>query len=252
MTEYVQLSTTQRVMTVTLSRPEKKNAITQDMYGVMAQAIRDYQDNDDVRALVITGTGDFFTSGNDLQDFAKGPSGDGLPPVVQFLQAISTCVKPVIGAVNGPGIGVGLTMLLHCDLVFAAESATLSAPFVSLGLVPEAASSLLLPEAVGQAVANDIFMTGRALTAQEAMDFGLVSRVFDDAGFADAVAEIALGVANSAPIAMQRTKSLVRHRGEAIATQMQKESVLFAEQLASPEFAESVAAKMQKRAAVFN
>jgi len=222
------------------------------MYAALAGAIREYQTSDDARALVISGEGDYFTSGNDLRDFANGSDGDETPPVVQFLEAISTCPKPVIGAVNGPAIGVGLTMLLHCDLVFAAETATLSAPFVGLGLVPEAASSMLLPEVVGPAVANDIFMTGRALTAQEALQFGLVSRVFSEDELSDAVAEIATQVARSAPMALKRTKSLVRSQNDAIAGRMKAESKLFSEQLASPDFAESVAAKMQGRAPVFS
>ncbi|QYJ07470.1 enoyl-CoA hydratase [Qipengyuania flava] len=251
MTQHVRIATEDRVTTVTLTRPEKKNAITQAMYGEMAEAIRAYGAGDEARAFVITGEGDYFTSGNDLQDFARGSSSDSKPPVVQFLEAVSTCEKPLIAAVNGPAIGVGLTMLLHCDLVFAAESATLSAPFVKLGLVPEAASSLLLPEAVGQAVANDIFLTGRALTADEALKFGLVSRVYTDGELQGAVDEVARLVAGSAPNAVKRTKSLVRDRHEAIAAQMQREGALFADQLASPDFAECVAAMMQKRAPVF-
>ena len=251
MTEHVRISTTDRVTHVVLARPEKKNAITQAMYGSMAQAIREYSAGDDARALVITGEGDYFTSGNDLQDFARGADGDGPPPVVQFLNAIASCEKPLIAAVNGPAIGVGLTMLLHCDLVYAARGATLSAPFVKLGLVPEAASSLLLPEAVGQAMANDIFMTGRALSADEALQFGLVARVFDDTELADGVGEIALHVANSAPNALRLTKSLVRHRGAEISAQMEREGRLFSDQLGSPDFAESVAAMMQKRAPVY-
>ena len=199
----------------------------------------------------LPGEGDYFTSGNDLQDFARGADGDGPPPVVQFLHAIASCEKPLIAAVNGPAIGVGLTMLLHCDLVYAARGATLSAPFVKLGLVPEAASSLLLPEAVGQAVANDIFMPGRALSADEALQFGLVARVFDDTELADGVGEIALHVANSAPNALRLTKSLIRHRGVEIAAQMEREGKLFSDQLGSPDFAESVAAMMQKRAPVY-
>ncbi|MDJ0644130.1 MAG: enoyl-CoA hydratase [Erythrobacter sp.] len=251
MTKHIRLTTQDMVTTLTFARPEKKNAITQRMYAAMAQAIRDYGEDDGVRAFVITGAGDYFTSGNDLQDFARGTEDGGPPPVVQFLQAISSCEKPIIAAVNGPAIGVGLTMLLHCDLVYAARNATLSAPFVKLGLVPEAASSLLLPKAVGEAVANDIFLTGRALSADEALSFGLVARVFGEDELASEIREIASTVANSAPNSMRRTKSLIRHRGETIAAQMQREGTLFAEQLASPDFAECVAAMMQKRAPVF-
>lgn len=250
MTAHVAISTADRVTTITLQRPDKKNAITQEMYGVMADALVAYAGDDAVRALVITGTGDYFTSGNDLQDFARGGDG-GEPPVKRFLEAIAGCPKPVIAAVNGSAIGVGLTMLLHCDLVFAAEGALLSAPFVKLGLVPEAASSMLLPRAVGMAVANDIFMTGRALTASEALTFGLVARVLPADEFPQAVAALAKVVAGSAPNAAKHTKALVRGEAEPVGARMIREGALFASQLASPEFAESVAAMMQKRVPVY-
>lgn len=250
MTAHVAISTADRVTTITLQRPDKKNAITQEMYGVMADALVAYAGDDAVRALVITGTGDYFTSGNDLQDFARGGDG-GEPPVKRFLEAIAGCPKPVIAAVNGSAIGVGLTMLLHCDLVFAAEGALLSAPFVKLGLVPEAASSMLLPRAVGMAVANDIFMTGRALTASEALTFGLVARVLPADEFPQAVAALAKVVAASAPNAAKHTKALVRGEAEPVGARMIREGALFASQLASPEFAESVAAMMQKRVPVY-
>jgi enoyl-CoA hydratase/carnithine racemase len=163
------------------------------------------------------------------------------------LNAISSCPKPIIASVNGLAIGVGLTMLLHCDLVYAGESALLSAPFVSLGLVPEAASSLLLPQAVGPAVANDIFLTGRRLTAQEAHDYGLVSRVFPDDALAEGVAEIAQNVAASSPTALKRSKALIRHELDHIRAHMATEGKAFGEQLRTPDFAESVAALKEKR-----
>lgn len=252
MTDQILIETADRITTVTINRPEKRGAINQAMYAAMADALIQYGSDDDVRALVITGAGEYFTSGNDLADFSTGGGeGDELPPVARFLDAIQTCEKPVIGAVNGPAIGVGLTMLLHCDLVYAAESATFAAPFVGLGLVPEAASSMLLPAAVGMAVANDVFLTGRALTAEEALHFGLVARVFTAAEFTDKVNELALAVANSAPTAMKRSKALIRYNRDEITAHMHAESRVFREQLLSPDFAESVAAKMQKRPAAF-
>ena len=252
MTDHITQSLENRVLTLTINRPERKNALTQAMYGALADAINAANDDKAIRAIIITGEGDMFTAGNDLTDFASDSErSSGEPPVTRFLNGIRDAETPLIAAVNGPAVGVGLTMLLHCDLVYAARSATLSAPFVKLGLVPEAASSLLLPEAVGQAVANDIFMTGRALSADEALQFGLVARVFDDTELADGVGEIALHVANSAPNALRLTKSLVRHRGSEIAAQMEREGKLFSDQLGSPDFAESVAAMMQKRAPVY-
>ncbi len=251
MTDHIRIETADRLTTVSFDRPEKKNAITQDMYQAMADAVNGYASDDSARALMFTGIGDYFTSGNDLQDFAMGPRGDGLPPVVQFLHAIKDCPKPLIAAVNGPAIGVGLTLTLHCDLVYCATSATFAAPFVKLGLVPEAASSMLLPAIIGMAAANDVFMTGRTLTSEEALRMGLVSRVFEDDVFAAETGALAQLVANAAPNAMRHSKALVRTQNEAITECMNVEGEIFAAQLKSSEFGESVAAMMAKRPAVY-
>lgn len=255
MTDYIRIEQGDRLITVTFNRPEKRNAITQEMYQAMADAVNGYAADNENRALMITGVGAgdgaYFTAGNDLQDFAMGSRSEGLPPVVQFLHAIKDCPKPLIAAVNGPAIGVGLTLTLHCDLVYAAQSATFSAPFVKLGLVPEAASSMLLPAAIGMAAANDVFMTGRTLTSDEALRMGLVSRVFDDGDFHACALELARTVADAAPNAMRHAKALVRSQNAAITERMNAESEIFATQLQSPEFSESVAAMMAKRPAVY-
>ena len=247
MTDHITVHTEDRVTTVTITRPDKRNAITQAMYGKMADALEAYATQDEARALVLTGAEDYFTAGNDLKDFSMSDRAEDIPPVGRFLNGISTCPKPVIAAVNGPAIGVGLTMLLHCDLVYAAESATFDAPFVKLGLVPEAASSMLLSASVGMAVANDILLAGRKLTAQEAHDYGLVSRVFADGDLMAETRKIALHIAASAPVALKRSKALIRNQREQVAAQMAAEGKVFVEQLRSPEFAETVAAIMQKR-----
>lgn len=251
MTGNIKLHTAERVTTMTIARPEKRNAITQDMYAAMADALEDYAQSEDVRAFVITGAEDYFTSGNDLQDFAKGAKNDGVPPVIRFLTAISTCPKPLIAAVNGPAIGVGVTLLLHCDLIVISATATFSTPFVQLALVPEAASSLLLPATVGMAVANDMFLANRVLDADEAIRFGLASRVFAFNDLLTETGKIAAQLGDAAPHSIIKTKSLIRHGREQMTNQMEKESVLFAEQLKSPEFAEVVTAKIQKRAPAF-
>ncbi|QBF33669.1 enoyl-CoA hydratase [Thalassococcus sp. S3] len=252
MSEHILIDRQDRVTTLTLSREDKKNAITQAMYATLADEIAAYGTDDSTRALMITGVGDVFTAGNDLADFSMGGGNGGdVPPVVRFLTEISTCPKPIIAAVNGLAIGVGLTMLLHCDLVYASESARLSAPFVGLGLVPEAASSLLLPAAVGMAVANDIFLTGRQLTAEEAHQYGLVARVFPDADLQTETRALAHRVAASAPEAVKHAKALVRTQRDRIAKQMETEGHIFAAQLRSPEFAESVVALREKRAPVY-
>ena len=179
MTDLMNISRNERVLTLEMNRPEKKNALTHAMYAAMADAIRDAQTDSKTGAVLICAAGDFFTAGNDLADFQSGmPSGK--PPVIHFLEAIRDAEKPLFAAVNGPAVGIGLTMLLHCDLSFAAKSATFSAPFTKVGLVPEAASSLLLPQTVGLAMANDILLTGRTITADEALSCGLISRIYED------------------------------------------------------------------------
>ena len=248
MSEHIRISRAERVVTLTIDRQDKKNALTQEMYGAMADVLEAYGASDEDRALVITGAGEMFTAGNDLGDFAKGDREAEVPPVWRFLGALSNCPKPVIAAVNGPGIGIGLTMLLHCDLVYAGQSASLGAPFVKLGLVPEAASSMLLPACVGMAVANDILLAGRVLSAAEAERHGLVARVFADADLQAEVGKIALGVARSAPTSLRLSKQLIRNQRAAVAAPMAAEGKLFAAQLQAPEFAESVAAMAEKRA----
>src|SRR5215469_12087114 len=161
-----------RVAQVTIDRPAKKNALTQAMYQRMADALLESDSDPDVGAVVISGVADVFTAGNDLADFTAGNS---LDETHRFLDAISTVHVPLIAAVNGLAIGVGLTLLLHCDLVFVEPTADLSAPFVALGLVPEAASSLLLPRVVGERRAAEIFLTGRHLSGSEAVEWGMAN-----------------------------------------------------------------------------
>lgn len=251
MTEQILVRQTDRVKILTFNRLEKKNALTQEMYGVLADEIFAYAEESELRALVVTGAGDIFTAGNDLQSFSED---DGPDPnqVLRFLDAISGCPKPMIAAINGPAIGIGLTMLLHFDLCFASESATFSAPFVQLGLVPEAASSVLLPAVVGMAVASDMFVTGRKLSAREALDHGLISRVFSDAELLTEVWQIVADVARSSPTAQRLTKQLVRTDIKRVQEAMDNEWEQFVLQLRSPDFAESMAARLQNRIPVYD
>jgi enoyl-CoA hydratase/carnithine racemase len=138
-----------RVLRLTINRPKLKNALNRALYAVLADALEESQTDDQVRAILLTAKGDTFTAGNDLDDFINPIEESGTPAVIRFLKAISECETPIIVAVNGPAIGIGLTMLLHCDMVYAASNARFRAPFTHVGLVPEAASSLLLPLAVG-------------------------------------------------------------------------------------------------------
>lgn len=251
MTEHVTVERQDRVLVIRFNRPAQLNALTQAMYGTIADGLEEAANDDALRAVVLTGNGDFFTSGNDLNDFATSAP-KGKPPVIRFLEALGSAPKPVIAAVNGPAIGVGLTMLLHCDLIFASETATFRAPFVHVGVVPEAGSSLLLPQAVGMALANDIFLAGRTLTANEALSAGLISRVYSAETLLEETLATAQEVAHLAPNAIRKTKQLVRSGHDTVRRQMELELPLFAEQLQSPEFAESVAAIKEKRAPHFD
>lgn len=251
MSEHIRVEREGRVVTLTIAREDKKNALTQAMYGALADALEAYGAGDEARALVITGAGAMFTAGNDLTDFARGDREAEVPPVWRFLNAIRDCPKPVIAAVNGPAIGVGVTMLLHCDLVYAGEAATFSLPFARLGLVPEAGSSLLLPAVLGMALANDMLLGGRVLNAEEAGRHGLVARVFGDDVLAGEVAALAAGVAAAPPQAMRLSKGLIRAGRDQVARRMAEEAKLFAAQLQGPEFAEAAAAFAEKRAPDF-
>ncbi len=250
MSDQVLIDAADRIMTIAFNRPERRNALSHDMYAAVADALGQADADENVRAVVLTGEGEAFTSGNDIGDFTK-PYPHGEPPVMRFLAAIRDGETPLFCAVNGAAVGVGLTMLLHADFVFASEAATFKAPFAALGVVPEAGSSLLLPARVGEAMANDILIAGRTLDADEALRCGLVSRVLaPDALMAETI-EVARSVAALAPNAVKRSRALIRGDRTAIAARMAEENAIFAEQLASPEFAESAAAFMQKRAPNF-
>lgn len=250
MTDHITSHLADHILTLTINRPERKNAITQVMYGALADAIVGANDDKAIRAIVITGEGDMFTAGNDLTDFAMNMR-DGTPPVQRFLNGIRDAEKPIIIAINGPAIGVGLTMLLHADICYASETANFRAPFTALGLVPEAGSSLLLPLSVGNSMANEILLAGRILTAEEALACGLVSRVLPAADLMSAAMACAAKIAASAPNAMRRSKALIRANRSDVAARMTAEGHAFTDQLKSPEFAEAAAAFMQKRAPVF-
>lgn len=235
-----------RIRTVTINRPDKKNAITHDMYRAMTEALTGYANDPALRALIFTGAGDMFTAGNDLKDFADGNFTLDFP-VVKFLHALIDAEKPILCAVNGDGIGIGMTMLLLSDLVFMDDGAHLSVPFAGLGLVPEAGASILLPATVGRAMAQDMFLTGRRLTAAEAITHGIASRMFPAKQVLDETVTVARQIASSAPMAIRRTKALLNHDRDQIRTQLDRELTWFAEQLASHEFRESLAAKLEKR-----
>jgi enoyl-CoA hydratase/carnithine racemase len=247
---HIQVSTADRITTIRFDRPDKKNAITTDMYTALNAALEAAAGDAQVRAVVLAGSRECFTAGNDLGDFIRiaqsGGGGSSTSAPFSFLRAIATFDKPLIAAVSGVAIGIGTTMLLHCDLVYAAPSARFKVPFVDLGLVPEAGSSVLLPALVGAHRAAQLLLLGEQLDAPTALAWGLVNGVVDDP---DAAAQAAARrMAAMAPAALRVTKSLARRASrDAVLEAMRIENEAFAERLRSPEAMEAFQAFMARR-----
>lgn len=236
------------VMTIRMNRPEKRNALNRATYTGIADALDAATADPAIRVVVLTGAGGHFTSGNDIADFQAGDNSEGERPVARFLRVISTYPKPIIAAVSGVAVGVGTTMLLHCDMVYADETARLVLPFVNLGLVPEAASSLTLPKVVGMARASEMLMFGEALSAADAERYGIVNRVVPAGELEVFVADRAARLARQPAGAVRQTKQLLRHATTAtVAERMAEEGALFAVALTSPETREAMLAFMEKR-----
>ncbi len=236
------------ILTIEFNRPDKKNAITTDMYQSMVDALKDAQADHTVRAILFLGKQDVFTAGNDLEDFMRHPPTASDSPVLQFLWQISHASKPLVAAVAGAAVGIGTTLLMHCDLVYAAENAKLSLPFAQLGLCPEAASSLLLPQIAGYQRAAEKLMLGEAFTAEEARDMGLVNRILPLEQlntFAQAqAAKLAALPASSILI----TKRLLKGgQTAAVEARMAEEFQHFGAMLSSPEAKEAFTAFFERR-----
>jgi enoyl-CoA hydratase/carnithine racemase len=236
------------ILTITFNRPDKKNAITAAMYQTMADALKDAENDAGVRAILFTGEQEIFTAGNDLDDFLKNPPQSINSPVYQFIQNLSHATKPVIAAVSGLAVGIGTTLLLHCDFVYAADNAKFSMPFAKLGLCPEFASSLLLPQIAGYQRAAEKLMLGEAFSAQEACAMGFVNKVLPPAevlAFAQAQAAKLVALPTSS---LQATKRLMKGKQvAAIEAKIEEESVLFSEMLLSKEAKEAFTAFFEKR-----
>jgi enoyl-CoA hydratase/carnithine racemase len=235
------------ILTITINRPDKKNALTSAMYAAMADALEAAETDDAVRVIVFAGNGGAFTAGNDLQDFLNNPpQGDG-SPVFRFLRAISSASKPLVAAVTGVAVGVGTTMLLHCDLVYVGTDARLSLPFVNLALVPEAASSLLLPAMVGYHRSAELLLLGEPFNAETAKEYGIANAIFPDARVLPEAMQVAAKLAAKPPTAVRLTKQLLRQTRGDVAGQMAAEGVHFRSQLKSAEAREAMTAFFEKR-----
>ncbi len=236
------------IQTITFNRPAKKNAITAAMYQTLADALRAGEADASIRAILICGQAEIFTAGNDLEDFMKSPPHEDNSPVFQFLTAISTAQKPLVAAVRGAAVGVGTTLLLHCDLVYAGRSARFSLPFVQLGICPEAASSLLLPQMVGYHHAAAKLLLGEPFGSDEAQAMGFVNQVLDDDAVLDHARAQAAKLAALPASSIRTTKRLMK--GDAagdVAARMQKEGLAFRAMLSSPEAREAFTAFFEKR-----
>ena len=243
-----EITTSRQGQTLVLrfNRPEKMNAITRGMYGELAQQLNDAAENSDIRCVVITSEGDHFTAGNDIRDFMSNPPTEEDSTVAKFLGSILEFPKPLLASVKGNAVGVGTTLLLHCDVVVAAPSATFSMPFTSLGLVPEAGSTKLFPELVGYQRAAKIFMTGESFGAEDAVQMGLVAEIASDPE--KGILEIAEKIAAQPPKAIMNTKALMKaNKHDAVAHVMRAEFQLFALALQSEEAAEAFMKFMSSR-----
>ncbi|MGB9992269.1 enoyl-CoA hydratase [Pseudoduganella rhizocola] len=238
------------ILTLEFNRPERKNSITTVMYDVMANAIFDAEADPAVRVILIQGKPELFTAGNDLEDFLKnsGTADGGERPVFKFMRALGGATKPVVAAVGGYAIGIGTTLLMHCDLVYAADSAKFSVPFTQLGLCPEFGSSMLLPLNAGHARAAEKLMLGEAFSAQEAYDMGIISKVLPPAEVIGHAQAQAAKLAALPPASIRVTKRLMKSgRTESLNNAIATESTLFSEMLQAPEAKEAFTAFFEKR-----
>ena len=234
------------ILTLTFNRPEKQNALTRDMYQSLANAINDAQGDFGIRAVIFTSSSANFTAGNDLFDFLNAPPLEPGSPVMNFLEANHNFSKPLLAAVTGNAIGIGTTMLFHCDLVVADNSAKFSMPFVNLGLVPEAGSSLLFPRLVGHQIASKVFLTGESFNATEAKEFGLIAEISDKPQ--EAILNYAKQIATQPPNAVIQTKALLKSElHEKVSAVMKAEGELFQMALQSDEAREAFMNFMSKR-----
>ncbi|MDF3882433.1 enoyl-CoA hydratase [Cupriavidus basilensis] len=228
MMKHIQARNQNGVLTLSMSRAEKKNALTQEMYLTLALALEDAGRDDSVRVVVLRGTPTVFSSGNDIQDFADDGSGQEKLASVRFMKAVTSLQKPIVAAVCGYAVGIGATVLLHCDYVVASEDARIRFPFVDLGLCPEFGSTLLLPALVGQQKASEWMLLGSFVLAGEAQKAGLVNRVLPNDMVFEEVDSIARSLAKKPPAALSATRQLLKSASrELIESRIQKERDIF-------------------------
>jgi enoyl-CoA hydratase/carnithine racemase len=242
------VDTSAGVMTITLNRVDKKNSFTGAMYAAMAEALARAKADDAVRVVVFQGHETIFSAGNDIGDFLSKPPANLDAPVFDFLRGISTFPKPVVAAVCGPAVGIGTTMLFHCDLVYAGDNAAFSMPFVNLGLCPEAASSYLAPQLMGYGRAAEALLLGDPFLAEAALEMGLISRIVPPSEAAALAQRQAQRLAAKPLSSVIETKRLMR-KGQAgiVAERIVEEAQAFGRMLSEPAAREAFTAFMEKR-----
>ena len=253
----IKTATLNGVATIEIARPEKKNALTVAMYQAMTDALVAAREDAAVRAVLITGQPGIFTSGNDIEDFMKRAPGQGSDamdsPVFRFMRALLECDKPVVAAVTGAAIGIGTTLLLHCDFVFVSDEARLAMPFVALGLVPEFASSLVVPQLMGHRRAAEKLLLGDPFTPEQAVDCGIANAVLPAAEVVNQARRVAERFNQLPPGAVREAKQLMRGPQHELTLQtIRTEGEIFARRLRSPEAMEAFQAFFEKGPPVFS
>lgn len=237
MTDAILLERERGLLTLRLNRPDKKNALTRAMYSQLGEALQQADNDPEVYAILITGSAECFTAGNDIADFIQEPPSDLDSPVFRFMRSLLECRKPVIAGVAGAAVGIGTTLLLHCDLVYISADAKLRMPFVNLGLCPEFGSSLILPRLLGQAKAAELLLLGEAFTGEQAAAWGIATQALESGAAALAKArEVALRFETLAPEAVRISKQLMKAPDEELLRKVvEEEGKLFTQRLRSPE-----------------
>ncbi len=247
MNDHIEVSQDNGVLTVRFNRPERKNALTRSMYAAMADTLDRAHTDKSVRVILFVGQDGVFTGGNDLGDFLENPPRDEATPVYRFISGLPRAAVPLIAAVDGPAVGIGTTMLLHCDMVLVTERAQLHLPFVNLALVPEAGSTFLLPRLTGNARAAELLMLGEPFSGRDAVDLGIANRVCEPEDLERQAVELAQKLAAKPPAALRATKALLQAARPETEAAIRREYQAFSERLASAEAKEAFTAFFEKR-----
>ncbi len=248
MSETVRIGLTDGVFRIEMARPEKKNALTAEMYQTMADALASAESDPAARVILICGAGGNFTAGNDLADFVATPPMDDSAPVFRFISGVANVQKPFVAAVEGVAVGVGTTLLLHCDLVYAGATSRFALPFANLGLTPEAGSSLLLALRAGHARAAEILLLGEPFSAQSALELGVVNAVLPDGQALDHALERCRKLMTQPTASLRLTKQLMKRAQQGlIRDTIAFEAEVFRQRLVSPEAREAFSAFFERR-----